>query len=148
MKKIYRILSAILCFVGIGALFGGLLGILDPYGKLFGMPTDVLKTGPFTNFLIPGLFLFFGIGVGHLISLIFVKKKLKYHVYLSGGVGCVLMSWILIQCYILSTINILHVVFSLVGSIEGLIALYLLIKLKQFPFNKKDQDTDTECGNQ
>ena len=148
MKKIYRILSAILCFVGIGALFGGLLGILDPYGKLFGMPTDVLKTGPFTNFLIPGLFLFFGIGVGHLISLIFVKKKLKYHVYLSGGVGCVLMSWILIQCYILSTINILHVVFFLVGSVEGLIALYLLIKLKQFPFNKKDQGIDTECGNQ
>jgi hypothetical protein len=137
LKKTYRIQSIILCFVGIGALFGGTLGITDPYGTAFGMPTDVLKTGPFTNFFIPGLFLFFGIGVGHLITFIFVKRKLKFHVYMSGGVGCILMSWILIQCYILNAINILHVLFFLIGLVESSIALYMLIKLKLFPFHKR-----------
>jgi hypothetical protein len=146
LKKLYGIQSVILCFVGIGALFGGLLGIFDPYGKFSGMPTNVLKTGPFTNFLIPGLFLFFAIGVGHLISFIFVKRKLKLHVYMSGGVGCVLMAWILIQCYILNAINILHVVFFFIGLVESLIALYLLIKLKLFPFNKKDQGVHIDSG--
>jgi hypothetical protein len=148
LKKIYKIQSVILCFVGIGALFGGMLGIFDPNGTFFGMPTDVLKTGPFTNFLIPGLFLFFVIGIGHLISFIFVKRKLKFHVYMSGGVGCILMAWILIQCYIMNAINILHVIFFLIGLVESSIALYMLIKLKLFPFNKNDQNIDTDYNNE
>ncbi len=139
MKMIYRIQSAILCFVGIGALFGGALAIYDPYGISFGMPTDVLKTGPFTNFLIPGLFLFFAIGVGHLISFIFVKRRLKFHAYISGGAGCILTGWILIQCYIMRSVASLHVIFFLVGLFESSIALYMLVKLKLFPFTKKGQ---------
>lgn len=144
MKRVYGIQSAISCFVGIGALFGGTLGITDPFGTLIGMPTDVLKTGPFTNFLIPGLFLFFVIGIGHLISFIFVKRRLKFHVYISGGVGCILIAWILIQCYIMNAINILHVIFFLVGLVEGIIALYMLIKLKLFPFTKKDHSIGSD----
>jgi hypothetical protein len=139
LKKIYRIQSIILCFVGIGALFGGMLAILDPYGISFGASTDILKTGPFTNFLIPGLFLFFAIGIGHLISFIFVKRKLKFHAYISGGVGCILMAWILIQCYILHAINILHIIFFFIGLFESSVSLYMLIKLKLFPFTKQDK---------
>jgi hypothetical protein len=137
LKKLYRIQSAILCFVGIGALFGGSLAIYDPSGISFGMPADVLKTGPFTSFLIPGLFLFFAIGVGPLISFIFVKRRLKFHAYISGAAGCILMGWILIQCYILHSIVSLHVIFFLIGLFESSIALYMLVKLKLFPFTKK-----------
>jgi len=137
LNKIYRIQSTIHLFVGVGALFGGMMAILDPYGILYGLSTDVLKTGPFTNFLIPGLFLFFVLGIGHLISFIFVKRKLKFHAYISGGVGCILMAWILVQCYILRTIHILHIIFFLTGLFESSIALYLLVKLKLFPFTKQ-----------
>lgn len=148
MKKVYRIQSIISCFVGVGALFGGALGITDPYGTSIGMPTDVLKTGPFTNFLIPSLFLFFVIGIGHLTSFVFLKRELKFHVYISGGLGCILMSWILIQCYIMNAINVLHVVFFLIGLIEGSIALYMLLKLKLFPFNKKVESIGSDCANE
>lgn len=139
MKRIYWLQTGILCFVGIGALFGGMLALLDPTGLSFGASTDILKTGPFTNFLIPGLFLFFVLGLGHLIASIFVIRRLKFHVYLSGVVGCILMAWILIQCYILYAIASLHVIFFFVGLLESSIALYMLMKLKQFPFNKQDQ---------
>ncbi|WP_070000724.1 hypothetical protein [Cellulosilyticum sp. I15G10I2] len=139
MKKIYGIQSAILLFVGVGALFGGLLAISDPYGVSYGASTDLLKKGPFTNFLIPGLFLLLIIGLGHLISFIFVKFKLKFHVYISGGAGCILMAWILIQCYMLNAIHLLHIIFFLIGLFESLIALYMLIKLKLFPFTHKFQ---------
>lgn len=124
------------------------MGISDPYGALFGMPTDILKTGPFTNFLIPSLFLFFIIGFGHLVSFVFVKRKLKFHVYMSGGVGCILMAWILIQCYIINAINILHVLFFLIGLVESSTALYMLIKLKLFPFHKKGQRIASDCSNE
>jgi hypothetical protein len=139
LKKIYRIQSAILLFVGIGALFGGIMALVDPSGTLYGAPTDMMKIGPFTNFLIPGLFLFFVLGLGHIISFIFMKRKLRFHVYVSGGAGCILMAWILIQCYILQAIALIHVIFFLIGLFESVIALYMLIQLKQFPFTKKDQ---------
>lgn len=137
MKKLYATQSAIHLIVGIGALFGGALAIADPYGALFGMPADVLKKGPFTSFLIPGLFLFFVIGLGHLVSFFAVKRKLKLHPYISGGLGCILMAWILIQCYILESVHHLHIIFFMVGLSESLMALYILLKLKLFPFSKE-----------
>lgn len=127
-----------LLIVGIGALFGGVLAITDPYGTSYGATTDNLKTGPFTNFIIPGLFLFFVLGLGQLISFIFVNRKLKFYVYISGGAGCILMVWILIQCYILQSIHILHIIFFLIGLAESSIATYMLIKLKLFPFTKQN----------
>lgn len=137
MKKAYLIQMIMVCFVGIGALCGGLMGIIDPTGETFGIPTDMLKKGPFTDFFIPGLFLFFVIGVGHLSAFVFVKRKLPFHVYVSGGVGCILMGWILIQCYILQAYNFLHIIFFLLGAIEGLIALYMLVKRRLFPFSSQ-----------
>ncbi|MPM81715.1 hypothetical protein SDC9_128772 [bioreactor metagenome] len=135
MKGLYRIQSIILCFVGVGALFGGMLGITDPYGVSFGMSTELLKRGPFTSFLIPGLFLFIAIGLGHLAAFVFVKRRMKLHPYISGAAGCILMAWIMIQCYMLQSINILHVIFFMIGLAESGISLYMLVKLKQFPFS-------------
>lgn len=122
--------------VGIGALFGGGLAIYDPYGVLYGMPLDVLKTGPFTNFLIPGLFLFFAIGLGHLVSFAAVKRRLKLQPYISGAAGCILMAWIVVQCYIMRSIHFLHITFFAIGLLESVIALYILVKFKLFPFSK------------
>lgn len=136
MKKVYVTQSVIHLIVGIGALFGGALAIIDPYGALFGMSIDVLKKGPFTSFLIPGLFLFSVIGLGHLISYVAVKRRLRLHPYISGGVGCILMVWILVQCYIMESVHYLHVIFFLTGMIEGFIALYMLVKLKLYPFSE------------
>jgi len=135
LKRLYLIQSIILCFVGIGALFGGAIAIIDPYEALMGISTELLKKGPFTNFLIPGLFLFIVIGLGHLLSFWFVKRRMKFHPYLSGAMGCILMAWIVIQCYIIEIINILHIIYFIIGMIEGIISLYMLIKLRLFPFD-------------
>jgi hypothetical protein len=134
LTKVYRTQSVILLLVGIGALFGGALAISDPYGVSFGMPMDVLRRGPFTSFLIPGLFLFIVIGMGHIFSSVAVIRRFKFHAYISGGAGCILMAWIVIQCYILQLIVSLHVIFFIIGLIESLIALYMLFKMKLFPF--------------
>ena len=139
MKRIYLIQAVISCFVGVGALFGGIMAFLDPTGELFGLSTELLKKGPFNNFLIPGLFLFTVIGLGHMLSFWLVKKRIKFHPYISGALGCILMAWIVIQCYILEAINILHVIYFIIGAIEGVMSLYMLLKLKLFPFNKVDK---------
>lgn len=139
MNRIYLIQSIILCFVGVGALFGGAIAIIDPYEALMGISTELLKKGPFTNFLIPGLFLFIVIGLGHLLSFWFVKRRMKFHPYISGAMGCILMAWIVIQCYILETINILHVIYFIIGMFEDLVSLYMIVDLKLFPFHKENK---------
>ncbi|MDR9755346.1 MAG: hypothetical protein RJR35_01140 [Thermoanaerobacterales bacterium] len=112
--------------VGIGALFGGMAAILSPSGKAVGISAaEALKHGPFTDFLIPGIFLFVVLGVGNIIAFITAKYKNKYQAYISGCLGVILCLWIIIQCYMLYTINALHIIFFIIGALQ----IFLSIKL-------------------
>ena len=122
-------------FIGIGAVAGGYAAVSNPVDPL-GIPKDMLKNGPFDNFLIPGLFLMLIIGVGNIIAGALAQKKHKWSSYFSGAMGDTLILWIVIQCLILSTIAALHVIFFVFGVIQSLIALLLLFDSKQFPFDK------------
>lgn len=134
MEKIHKLQSIFLVLVGVGALFGGILAIRDPYGSLYGMSPELLKKGPFMSFLIPGMFLFVVIGLGHLVAFMLHRKNIYFHPYASGIVGVILMVWIIIQCYILQSIIILHVLFFLIGFAECLMAAIVLIKENLFPY--------------
>jgi len=65
-------------FLGIGALFGGLMLILEPDGSLLGMNPDWLNHSPFNNYLIPGLILFTLNGLLPLITVIGLIMKPKW----------------------------------------------------------------------
>jgi len=64
-------------FVGAFGLLGGYAAISTP-GRPFGISPNVLKNGPFTNFLIPGLALFIIIGIGHLLTAVIMLRKNKF----------------------------------------------------------------------
>lgn len=53
----------LLGFLGVGAVFGGIVLILSPSGEWFQMPLSLLDNSPFSDFLIPGLILFLVLGV-------------------------------------------------------------------------------------
>ncbi|MGB4505132.1 MAG: hypothetical protein WBI44_09635 [Syntrophaceticus sp.] len=114
--------------VGIGALFGGMAGILSPSGSAVGIKaSEALKYGPFTDFLIPGIFLFVVLGLGNIVAFITAKNNHKYQPYISGSFGIILCLWIVIQCYMLFTINVLHIIFLIIGIIQ----IFLSIRLQQ-----------------
>lgn len=59
-----NILIVLLAFLGLGAVGGGGALIVSPSGKLIGgLPLSILKDSPFPDFLIPGIILFFILGV-------------------------------------------------------------------------------------
>ncbi len=59
-----NILIVLLAFLGLGAIGGGGALIVSPSGKLIGgLPLSILKDSPFPDFLIPGIILFFILGV-------------------------------------------------------------------------------------
>jgi hypothetical protein len=50
-------------FLSAGALYGGLLLIIDPSGGGLRMPLSALADSPFPDYLIPGLILFISMGL-------------------------------------------------------------------------------------
>jgi hypothetical protein len=56
----------LLLFLGMGGLYGGIAMLADPSGGLLQL-TEVLPLLPVTNFILPGLFLFFVMGLSPLV---------------------------------------------------------------------------------
>lgn len=134
MKKIYRIIFALHAFVGIGGMVGGLPTILNPEGPL-GIPVEILKNSPFSNFLIPGIILFTIIGLGNVISAITILFKSRFQGYISSVFSWALVIWIVVQCIMLNAINILHIIFFVIGIVEVVLSTIILFNQKLFPSN-------------
>lgn len=122
-------------FIGFGAVAGGFAAASNPINPL-GISTDMLKNGPFNNFLIPGLFLMLILGVGNISAGALAHKNHKWSPYFSGAIGDTLILWIVVQCFILNTIAPLHVIFFILGVVQSLIALATLLNNQQFPFDR------------
>lgn len=61
---------ALLGFLGVAAVGGGLVMAADPTGGLIGMPVEWIEPIPFlSDWLVPGLFLAVWFGVGSLVTL-------------------------------------------------------------------------------
>jgi hypothetical protein len=131
-KALRGSLDALHMLVGLGGLAGGLAAVSNPAAPM-GMSAEALRNGPFTDFLIPGLFLMGVIGLGNLAGGFVSIRKMKYSGIVSGGLGAVLMAWIVIQCWILQAVVALHVIFFCIGAVQGLLAFALLYEEELFP---------------
>ncbi|MGI6704434.1 MAG: hypothetical protein ACOX42_10600 [Clostridia bacterium] len=134
MKIIHRLLAALHGFVGIGALFGGLAAIINPQAPL-GMPIEALKGSPFSNYLIPGIILFTVIGLGNIFSALMFRFKLKFQGYISSVFSWALVIWIVVQCVMLNTVVFLHILFLIIGLVEGALSMVILFRERLFPTN-------------
>ncbi len=131
-----KISIALHIFIGIGALAGGFAAVSNPESPM-GISPEMLKNGPFDDFLIPGLFLMVVLGLGNLIATAFTLKQHRWWPYISGGMGDILVLWIVIQCFILFTIAGLHIIFFILGAIQSLLAIGVIYQKKLFPMNLK-----------
>ena len=115
---ILRIISIILLvFTGISACFGGIVLMMDPTGSIIQMPVELLKHSPFTNFLIPGLILLIIIGIGSIVTTVFVISKNKYFPKIITASGSALIIWIITQIFMLQSLSYLHFVYGGIGLI-------------------------------
>jgi hypothetical protein len=134
MKIIYRLLFALHTFVGLGALGGGIMAILNPKGP-GGMPIDALKNSPFSDFLIPGIILFTVIGLGNVFSAAMFLLKSRFQGYISSVFSWALVIWIIVQCIMLNAVVYLHVIFFIIGFVEAILSIIILFKHRLFPAN-------------
>jgi hypothetical protein len=134
MKRVYRILFGLHVFVGIGGMMGGLAAITNPMGP-FGMPVEILKNSPFSNFLIPGIILFTVIGLGNVISAFMFHFNSKFQGYISSVFSWALVIWIIIQCIMLNSVVFLHGLFFTIGLIQAILSMIILFEKRLFPAN-------------
>lgn len=123
------ILIFLIAFQIISAVPAGWALISDPSGSKLGLPKILLNQSPFDNFMIPGLFLFFILGLVPLIILygLITKKEFKYFQKInihkdhhwswafSYYFGLVLIVWINMQLYFRIEYDLLHLIYSMLG---------------------------------
>jgi len=132
----YICLLALHLLLGIGAVAGGFGAVMDPSGESMGATTEMLKVGPFRDFLIPGLFLLVVNGLGNLAAAVGAWRRYAFQPYVSSGLGVVMMLWIVIQVIVLQSVVALHVATFLLGMAVTLVALILAWKQRLFPLDR------------
>ncbi len=77
MKKKGQLIHILfLLFLALSAIGGGMALIISPSGKLLGgLPLSILKSSPFSDFLIPGIILFFVLGIFPILIVWSLIKK-------------------------------------------------------------------------
>lgn len=108
--------------LGLGAIFGGMVLIIDPSGELIKMPITLLEHSPFSNFLIPGIILLVMLGILPLVVTyglirnqprelanrlnLFPEKHWAwtYSLY----IGFILIIWIAVEAYFIRDFAAVH----------------------------------------
>jgi hypothetical protein len=137
--------------LGIGAVFGGLVLIIDPSGELIHMPITLLKYSPFDNFLIPGVILLVVLGMLPLIVSYALATKRQsefadrlnlfhdmhwawaYSFYISFA----LIIWITMEIYFIRDIAMIHVAYIFLGLIIQVLTLLPSVQKHYLEFNTK-----------
>jgi len=123
-RSLYVILEIIQIFIAVGAIPAGLAMLVDPSGAKIGMPIEMLSNSPFSNFLIPGLFLISFIGLGSFIGGIITIKRMKLTGLFAIGLGTSLIIWLLAQFYWIG-FHWLQAVYFVLGTVEFILGLQI-----------------------
>jgi hypothetical protein len=119
------ILGVLQNFIGITAVLGGFGLISDPSGTKMNVPLELLKNSPFTNYLIPGLVLLIGIGVGHVFAGIVTFLRHRYIGSISIFFGAVLACYMMTEVWFLGLVNFSQPLYFVLGAVELIFGLKL-----------------------
>lgn len=132
-----NVLIVLQFFLGIGAIVGGGLLVINPSGELLQMPLSLLENSPFPNYFIPGLLLLLMLGVAPIwIGYGLIRKHnssfaSKLNIFpnqhwswnLSLYSGFALIIWIVVQTYFLQAVNAVHLLYFALGILIQIVTL-------------------------
>lgn len=143
-EKVRKVLLFWSLFIGIGALFGGILMIIKPSGELLKMESllKYFKVLPFSevlfkDYLFSGVSLIIVNGITNIICFYFLLKRNCLGNKLSMIFGVTLMMWITIQ-FIILPINFMSISFFIIGFIQFITGYmgYVFYRQSEFIFDE------------
>lgn len=111
-------LGTLQAFIGLGAVGGGLMLIMEPSGSILGIPLEMLKNSPFPTYLIPGIVLFTVNGLGNLAGAATSFTRHQYAGEIAMALGAFLVAWIILQVYWFAAFHWLHASYLVLGLLE------------------------------
>jgi len=127
----YITLGLLQAFIALGAIGGGLVLMMDPSGGSIDLPVSMLAGSMFPDFLIPGLFLFVINGLGSLVGAVLSFTRNRYASLAAVTLGAILLAWIVIQVGIIQSVDWLHVLYIVLGSVELGLGVLIMRRQKQ-----------------
>jgi hypothetical protein len=127
-KGLINGLGVLQVFIGLGAVGGGLVLILEPSGLNLGIPLEVLKSSPFSTFLVPGIVLLIVNGFGSLGGATASFTRYWCAGEIAIALGLFLVAWIMLQVYWFAAFHWLHALYLGIGFLE-LVLGWLLRKV-------------------
>lgn len=118
-------LGALQVFIGLGAVGGGLALVLEPNGSSLGIPLEILKSTPFSTFLVPGIVLLLVNGLGSLVGATASFKRYWCAGEIAIALGFFLAAWIMLQVFWFAGFHWLHALFLALGLLELALGLFL-----------------------
>lgn len=143
-EKVRKVLMFWSLFIGIGALFGGILMLIKPSGELLKMGglLKYFKILPFSDvlfkdYVFSGISLIIVNGITNIICFYFLLKKSNLGNKFSMIFGITLMMWITIQ-FIILPMNFMSISFFIIGFIQFITGYmgYVFYKQNEFTFDE------------
>lgn len=113
-------------FTALGAIPVGAMFLMEPSGRLVGMQPGWIEGTVFGSYLVPGLYLLFGNGLGMLLAAALTVRRHALAPWLTGALGVGMIVWILVEIVVLPLTMFLTWVFLAVGLVLGFVALFWL----------------------
>ena len=122
-----RILIGVMAFQGLSGIAGGFGLMADPTGASLRIPLEWLEGSPFTDYLLPGIVLFFVLGVIPLGVVYGLWKGKTWSRLAAVAVGAALCIWIAVEIAVIGyqTEPPLQLIYGIVGIAILLLSLSL-----------------------
>jgi len=107
-RSFHATMIILLFIMSITALGAGYGFMRDPSGRALGFSPDYIRFSPFADFFWPGLILFVSIGLFSMVCFFAVLFRYVHYPFFVLVQGLVLSGWIVIQMFMVRSVNMLH----------------------------------------
>lgn len=95
------LLIGLLGVLGVRGFVGGGQFLLVPSGEIVGVSTRVLQPTPVSDFFVPGLFLFFALGIAPIAVAYYCARRVRWAPEAVVAVGSVVTGWAVLEGIVL-----------------------------------------------
>ena len=126
MRYLRQFTFLMLAFICITSIIVSALLFSDTSGNSFGLPFGSLDTTPFSSYAIPAILLLAVLGLGSLVTFLFVYRSVPRYDKIIQAFAGVVIAFVLLQWMLLSTFSTLQTVYLLLALV--LLGMGILIK--------------------
>lgn len=122
MRNLLLILTA---FIALSATTSGIIMVIFPDGSYLNLPQPLLANSPFSNYFIPGLILFAGVGGSAVVALCYLLAHHNKQYVIAIASGIFVTVWIVMQMVMTQVTHWLQFLYLFSGLFIMLIAYQL-----------------------